>query len=68
MRRCAGFLQCAFVCAIPLVANSYLAGQTGVAGVTVVTEQTRGVVSLKAGALLEVRAGGSARSEPHDGI
>jgi inhibitor of cysteine peptidase len=55
MRRWAGFLRCAFVCAILLVANGGLAGQMGAAGVTVVTEQTRGVVNLKAGALLEVR-------------
>jgi inhibitor of cysteine peptidase len=55
MRRWAGFLRCAFVCAILLVASGDLAGQMGAAGVTVVTEQTRGVVNLKAGALLEVR-------------
>jgi inhibitor of cysteine peptidase len=55
MKRWAGFLRCAFVCAILLVASGDLAGQTGAGGVTVVTEQTRGAVNLKAGALLEVR-------------
>jgi inhibitor of cysteine peptidase len=59
MRRWAGFLQCAFVCAIFLAANSVLAGQTGAGGgspgAVVVTEQTRGAVALKTGAVLEVR-------------
>jgi inhibitor of cysteine peptidase len=55
MRRWAGFLRCAFVCAILLVASGDLAGQMGAAGVTVITEQTRGEVSLKLGAVLEVR-------------
>jgi inhibitor of cysteine peptidase len=55
MRRWAGFLRCTFFCAVLLVASGDLAGQIGPGGVTVVTEQTRGMVNLKAGALLEVR-------------
>jgi inhibitor of cysteine peptidase len=59
MKRCAGFLRCAFVCAILLAANEVLAGQTGAGGgspgTVVVTEQTRGAVALKTGAVLEVR-------------
>jgi inhibitor of cysteine peptidase len=62
MKRWAGVLRCAFVCAIFVAVNGVLAGQTGAAGgnpgtagVTVVTEQTRGGVALKTGAVLEVR-------------
>jgi predicted secreted protein len=55
MRRWAAFLRCAIVCAIVVATNGVLAGQTGAAGVTVVTEQTHGVVNLKTGAILEVR-------------
>jgi inhibitor of cysteine peptidase len=62
MRRWAVFLRCTFVCAMLVATNGVLAGQTGAAGgspgaagVTVVTEQTHGVVNLKTGAILEVR-------------
>jgi hypothetical protein len=50
MKRWAGLLRCAFVCAILLAANKVLVGQTGAgggnSGATVVTEQTHGEVSL----------------------
>jgi inhibitor of cysteine peptidase len=59
MKRWAGLLRCAFVCAILLAANKVLVGQTGAgggnSGATVVTEQTHGEVSLKVGGVLEVR-------------
>jgi inhibitor of cysteine peptidase len=59
MKRWAGLLRCAFVCAILLAANKVLVGQTGAgggnSGAPVITEQTHGEVSLKAGAVLEVR-------------
>jgi len=59
MGRWTGFLRCAFVCATFVATNGVLAGQTGAGGgspgAVVVTEQTRGGVSLKTGAVLEVR-------------
>jgi len=62
MRRWGLVLRCATAAAFFVAAHEVVAGQTGAMehpstppGVTVVTEQTVGQVSLKVGAVLEVR-------------
>ena len=48
-------LRCAALVAFLVAAHGVIAGQAGAGGATVVTEQTHGDVSLKVGAVLEVR-------------
>ena len=48
-------LRCAALVASLVAAHGYVGGQTVPGGVTVVTEQTHGDMSLKVGAVLEVR-------------
>jgi inhibitor of cysteine peptidase len=48
-------LRCAALMAFLVAAHGVVAGQTVPGGATVVTEQTHGDVSLKVGAVLEVR-------------
>jgi inhibitor of cysteine peptidase len=55
MRRWGPVLRCAVVAVFFVAARGVVAGQVGAGGATVVTEQTHGDVSLKVGALLEVR-------------
>jgi inhibitor of cysteine peptidase len=55
MRRWFPVLRCAALVAFFVAAHGVVAGQAGAGGATVVTEQTHGDVSLKVGAVLEVR-------------
>ena len=55
MRRWGSVLRCAALVAFLVAAHGVVAGQVGAGGATVVTEQTHGDVSLKVGAVLEVR-------------
>ena len=55
MRRWGSVLRCAALVAFLAAAHGVVAGQVGAGGATVVTEQTHGDVSLKVGAVLEVR-------------
>jgi len=55
MRQWGPVLRCAAVAVYFLAARGVVAGQVGAGGATVVTEQTHGDVSLKVGAVLEVR-------------
>jgi inhibitor of cysteine peptidase len=55
MRQWRPVLRCAAVAAFFMAAHGVVAGQAGTGGATVVTEQTHGDVSLKVGAVLEVR-------------
>ena len=55
MRGWGPVLQCAALVAFLGAAHGAVAGQGGAGGATVVTEQTHGDVSLKVGAVLEVR-------------
>jgi inhibitor of cysteine peptidase len=55
MRRCGVALRCGMVVAFLAAVGGVVSGQATAAGVTVVTSQTGGAVSLKAGAVLEVR-------------
>jgi inhibitor of cysteine peptidase len=55
MRLSGSVLRCAAVAAFFVAAHGAVAGQAGAGGATVVTEQTQGDVSLKVGAVLEVR-------------
>jgi inhibitor of cysteine peptidase len=55
MRLSGPVLRCAALAAFFVVAHGAVAGQVGAGGATVVTEQTHGDVSLKVGAVLEVR-------------
>ena len=55
MRRWGSALRCAALVAFLVAAHGVVAGQVGAGGATVVTEQTHGDVSLKVGAVLEVR-------------
>src|SRR5260370_14673794 len=55
MRRCGLVLRRAALVAFFVAAHGVVAGQVGAGGATVVTEQTHGDVSLKVGAVLEVR-------------
>jgi predicted secreted protein len=55
MRQLALVLRCALVTAFFVVTQGCVARKPGAAGVTVVTEQTGRDVSLKVGAVLEVR-------------
>jgi inhibitor of cysteine peptidase len=55
MRQWGPVLRCAAVAVFFVVAHGAVAGQVGAGGATVVTEQTHGDVSLKVGAVLEVR-------------
>jgi inhibitor of cysteine peptidase len=55
MRRWVPGLRCAALVAFLVFAHGVLAGQAVPGGATVVTEQTHGDVSLKVGAVLEVR-------------
>jgi inhibitor of cysteine peptidase len=55
MRRWGPVLRCAVMVAFLVAAHGLVAGQVGAGGATVVTEQTHGDVSLKVGAVLEVR-------------
>ena len=48
-------MRCAAVAAFSVAAHGAVAGQAGAGVATVVTEQTHGDVSLKVGAVLEVR-------------
>ena len=48
-------LRCAAAAVVFLAAHGVVAGQVGAGGATVITEQTRGDVNLKLGAVLEVR-------------
>jgi predicted secreted protein len=55
MRRWGPVLRCAALVAFFVAVHGAVAGQVGAGGATVVTEQTHGDVSLKVGAVLEVR-------------
>jgi inhibitor of cysteine peptidase len=55
MRRWGPVLRCAVMVAFFVAAHGLVGGQVGAGGATVVTEQTHGDVSLKVGAVLEVR-------------
>jgi inhibitor of cysteine peptidase len=55
MRRWGSVLRCAALAVFFVVMHGVVAGQVGAGGATVVTEQTHGDVSLKVGAVLEVR-------------
>ena len=55
MRQWVPVLRCAALVAFFVAAHAVVAAQVGAGGVTVVTEQTHGDVSLKVGAVLEVR-------------
>ena len=55
MRRWGPVFRCAALMAFFVAAHGALAGQAVPGGATVVTEQTHGDVSLKVGAVLEVR-------------
>ena len=55
MRWWSPVLWCAALVAFLMAAHAVVAGQVGPGGATVVTEQTHGDVSLKVGAVLEVR-------------
>jgi inhibitor of cysteine peptidase len=55
MRLWGPVLRCAAVAMFFVAAHGIVAGQVGAGGATVVTEQTHGDVSLKVGAVLEVR-------------
>ena len=55
MRQWGPVLRCAALMAFFVAAHGVVAAQVGAGGVTVVTEQTHGDVSLKVGAVLEVR-------------
>src|SRR6267143_338124 len=55
MRPLGPVLRCAAVAVLFVAAHGVVAGQVGAGGATVVTEQTHGDVSLKVGAVLEVR-------------
>jgi inhibitor of cysteine peptidase len=55
MRRWGSVLRCAALVVFFVAAHGAVAGQLGAGGATVVTEQTHGDVSLKGGAVLEVR-------------
>ncbi|HWW98033.1 MAG TPA: protease inhibitor I42 family protein [Edaphobacter sp.] len=55
MRLSGPVLRCAAVAAFFVAAHGAVVGQAGAGGATVVTEQTHGDVSLKVGAVLEVR-------------
>src|SRR5260370_41451116 len=55
MGRWGPVLRCAATVAFFIAAHGAIAGQVGAGGATVVREQTHGDVSLKVGALLEVR-------------
>jgi inhibitor of cysteine peptidase len=55
MRQWSPVLRCAAVVALFVTTHGVVAGQVGAGGATVITEQTHGDVSLKAGAVLEVR-------------
>src|SRR3979490_530856 len=55
MRQWGPVLRCAALMAFFVAAHGVVAGQVGAGGATVVTEQTHGDVSLKVGAMLEVR-------------
>src|ERR1700736_173574 len=55
MRLLGPVLRCAAAAAFFVAAHGAVAGQAGAGGATVVTEQTHGDVSLKVGAVLEVR-------------
>ena len=55
MGRWGPVLRCAATVAFFIAAHGAIAGQVGAGGATVATEQTHGDVSLKVGAVLEVR-------------
>jgi inhibitor of cysteine peptidase len=55
MTRLGSILRCAALAIFFVVMHGVVAGQVGAGGATVVTEQTHGDVSLKVGAVLEVR-------------
>jgi inhibitor of cysteine peptidase len=55
MRRWFPVLRCAALVVFFVAGHGVVAGQAGAGGATVVTEQTHGDVSLKVGAVLEVR-------------
>lgn len=55
MTRLGSVLRCAALAMSFAVMDGIVAGQVGAGGATVVTEQTHGDVSLKVGAVLEVR-------------
>jgi predicted secreted protein len=55
MTRLGLVLRCAALAMSFVVMDGVVAGQVGAGGATVVTEQTHGDVSLKVGAVLEVR-------------
>ena len=55
MTRLGSILRCAALAMVFVVMHGVVAGQVGAGGATVVTEQTHGDVSLKVGAVLEVR-------------
>jgi inhibitor of cysteine peptidase len=55
MRRWGVILRCAVMAAFLVAAHGVVGGQTGAAGVTIVTEKTGRDVSLKVGTVLEVR-------------
>ncbi|MCU1253470.1 MAG: peptidase inhibitor [Edaphobacter sp.] len=55
MRRWGAVVRYAALVAFFVAAHGVVAGQVGAGGATVVTEQTHGDVSLKVGAVLEVR-------------
>jgi inhibitor of cysteine peptidase len=55
MRQWSPVLRCATVAALFVTTHGVVAGQVGAGGATVITEQTHGEVSLKLGAVLEVR-------------
>jgi inhibitor of cysteine peptidase len=55
MTRLGSVLRCAALAIFFVAMHGVVAGQVGAGGATVVTEQTHGDVSLKVGAVLEVR-------------
>ena len=55
MRLWGPVLRCAALAMFFVAAHGIVAGQVGAGGATVVTEQTHGDVSLKVGAVMEVR-------------
>jgi len=55
MRQWSPVLRCAAVAALFVTTHGVVAGQFGAEKATIITEQTHGDVSLKVGALLEVR-------------
>jgi inhibitor of cysteine peptidase len=55
MTRLGSILRCAALAIFFVMMHGVVAGQVGAGGATVVTEQTHGDVSLKVGAVLEVR-------------